>query len=532
MRQGTLQAEVLVVGAGPVGLTAAALLSSRGHEVVVLERNSSTSDEPKAISIDDEALRTFAQAGLDGPLLPLILPGSGTRYYGADGAALFHAGTDRPFRLGFPFKNPFAQPDLERELLRHLRARPNVRFHFDTVVQSAAQGPDGVSVDAVSAGVARSYAAEYLIGADGGRSVVRSAMDVRLQGRSHPDLWLVVDTRNDAHVERYGMHHGDPRRPHVIVPGREGRCRYEFRLFDGEATAGEEPSLELLRDVLSPHRALEPEDVERAVVYRFHGLVADRWRKGRMFVMGDAAHMMPPFAGQGLNSGIRDAANLCWKLSSVLHGTAPETILDSYEAERLPHALQSVRLSEKLGRVVMTVSERLATFRDDAVRRALDTTEGRELLENMRFRPPARFTSGLVTGDGEGIGCQVGQPRVFATPGGRISMLDDVVGDGWALFDVEVSTPLSATLPSSVARFDVALSEERRIDPGARTLLDVDGSLLREFTPWRGRRVLVRPDHVVAAAWEPVDDATVVTEITTWFVGEPVLAGGVSAEHE
>jgi len=387
-------ADVAICGAGPVGLTAAALLARRGLAVVVFEQHESTSDEPKAISIDDEALRVFQHAGIVDSVLSVVVPGTGTRYYDRNGAPLFHARGARPLRLGYPFKNPFAQPDLEKVLVEALKAMPNVDLRFGTEVTAIEQSERSIRVHATRNGAPQSVHARYLFGCDGGRSALREMLDVTMSGRSHNDVWLVVDTTGDPHTERYAMHHGDPRRPHVIVPGLNGRCRYEFRLFDGEGEAGEEPSLHLIQRLISRYRPVSPDQVVRAVNYRFNAVVAEQWMVGRTFLLGDAAHMMPPFAGQGLNSGIRDAANLSWKVADVLEGRLDPIVLESYEDERRPHAAATVRLSEQLGDIVMTTSEPQAHRRDLLVRRAVHTSEGRNYLEHMRYRPPQHYAQG------------------------------------------------------------------------------------------------------------------------------------------
>ena len=407
---------VVIAGGGPVGLAAGNLLSSYGVRVVLVERNPSTSDEPKAISLDDESLRVLDGAGLRDDLARIIVPGTGTRYHAADGRPLFRARAAQPLRFGHPFKNPFAQPELEQALRAGLERHRLADVHFATELTDFEQYQNGVLVTVGDGGTGATDTvhADYLLGCDGGRSTVRQLLGVGMRGRSYDDPWLVVDVLADPHRERYGMHHGDPRRPCVIVPGSDGRCRYEFLLRPGEGRPGEPPPLELVRRLLAPYRDLSPDQVERAVVYRFHALIADRWQQGRVFLLGDAAHMMPPFAGQGLNSGIRDAANLTWKIADVLDGRLHETVLGSYESERRPHATATVRASERLGRVVMTTSPRLARRRDQLIGAALATPEGRAFFEQMRYRPAHQFTCGLVT-NGPGVGLPVGQPRVFDT---------------------------------------------------------------------------------------------------------------------
>ncbi|MFI6569932.1 bifunctional 3-(3-hydroxy-phenyl)propionate/3-hydroxycinnamic acid hydroxylase [Nocardia fluminea] len=515
-------ADVVVCGAGPVGLTAAALLAARGVEVVVVERNRSTSDEPKAISVDDESLRVYQRAGIVDDVLPIVVPGTGTRYYDRHGMPLFHARGPRPFRLGYPFKNPFAQPDLERVLVDALSAMPNVTLRFATEVTGFDQRADAVSVYAVSAGGPVVLEAAYVLGCDGGRSVTRLGQGVEMTGRSYSDIWLVADTLDDPHTERFAMHHGNPARPHVIVPGLDGRCRYEFRLFDGEGTPAQAPSFELIRALVAPYRELTPAQIERAVNYRFNAVIADDWMIGRSFLLGDAAHMMPPFAGQGLNSGIRDAANLTWKIADVLAGRLAPSVLASYQVERAPHVKATVRMSERMGRVVMTTSSRLADRRDALVERALGTDAGRTYLEQMRYRPTQRFTDGLVLAADrhDGVGTALGQPLVFDTADHAVRRLDDVLGHSWALIGVDVDDTDWAAVRSLVDRIGATTAllalGEYLPRTGRRVLIDVDGSAAREFESFPHHFVLIRPDRVVAATWRPHRTAEVATAISAW----------------
>jgi 3-(3-hydroxy-phenyl)propionate hydroxylase len=503
--------DVVVVGAGPVGMTAAALLAARGVEVTVLERNARTSDEPKAISLDDEALRVYQAAGLVDRILRVIVPGIGTRYYDAEGRPVFQARSPQPYRHGYPFKNPFAQPDLERELYEHLVAEPRVTVHTGTEVVGLDEVSDGVEVsyrDPVS-GAGRVRAA-FVLGCDGGRSVIRRSLGVEMTGRSHQENWLVTDVLGDPHDERYGMHHGDPKRPRVVIPGRGGRCRYEFLLHCGEGAPDGRPEFALVERLLTPFRSVTPEQVERAVVYRFHTLVAERWRVGRAFLLGDAAHMMPPFAGQGLNSGIRDAANLTWKLAEVLAGRLDPAALDSYEQERRPHTEATARLSERLGRIVMTTEARLARRRDAHFANALRDPAKRAFYEEMRYRPAHAYPAGLVIpsagNSGAPVGVLIGQPLAFDTAAGRTALLDEFLGPGWALLGIGVDPPelaAAAELTAALRPSVVQVATSDRLPPTARVLVDVDGRLDGEFAPYQGQIVLVRPDRFVAASWRP-----------------------------
>ncbi|MGW7727834.1 bifunctional 3-(3-hydroxy-phenyl)propionate/3-hydroxycinnamic acid hydroxylase [Streptomyces canus] len=513
---------VLVVGAGPVGLTAANLLGTLGVRVLVVERHTTTSDEAKAISLDDESLRTLQLADLDEAVYPIIVPGTGTRYYGVDGRPLVHARGTGERRYGHPFKNHFAQPDLERLLRSALDRFPHVDVRFGTRLVQLTQYPDRVWATLASGDgdgdgdggqATQQIEAAYVLGCDGGRSTVREQLSVPMRGRSYPDdVWLVVDTLDDPHDQRYGMHVGDPDRPLVIVPGRAGRCRYEFRLRPGECAPGTAVPFGLVRDLLRPHRDITPEQVERSVAYTFHALLAERLRVGRCFLLGDAAHMMPPFAGQGLNSGVRDAANLCWKAADVLAGRATEALLDTYDTERRPHAQAMIDLSVRLGRLVMTTDHRRARLRDLCVRAALRSRRGRRYLTEMRYRPDTRVTTGAVAptdGPGQALtGTLLQQPFVLHGPGYTSTRLDDPLGPGWSLLGIGLSDDdwtgvAAAGLPD--ARYvDVVLGDRAPREHGGRAAVsDGDGALDAYLAPLPGHLLLVRPDRLIAAVFTP-----------------------------
>jgi 3-(3-hydroxy-phenyl)propionate hydroxylase len=506
--------EVLVAGAGPTGLVSAILLGSLGVRTLVVERNATTSDEPKAVTIDDVALRTLQRAGAMDAIYPAILPGTGTKYYGRRGQLLAYARGPWPPRNGHPVKSPFQQPELEQALLACARRFETVEVRFSTAFETLEQDSDGVS--ATLAGGER-IRCEFLLGCDGGRSTVRARLGLKMAGSSFREPWIVIDTVNDPHDQRFAMHHGAPVRPHVIVPGRDGCCRYEFLLLPGEAE--EKPSFELVRTLLAPFRSIESRDVIRRTVYTFHALLAERWSLGRCFLLGDAAHMMPPFAGAGLNTGIRDADNLTWKLAMVLGGSAGVRLLATYEAERRPYAEAMIRLSVRLGRTMMTTSRVVGTLRDTLVGTASRWPAFRRYLTEMRFRPEQTCRGGLVVEDPSVpvVGRALPQPDVLSGDG-RQFPLDEVLGPGFALLAVNppAGDPFSALrhpLWDRIGGRRVAIVlGDRAPGRGAGRVADLDGQL-GSFLGSSERFVVVRPDRFVAATFTAGQEGQTATRL-------------------
>jgi 3-(3-hydroxy-phenyl)propionate hydroxylase len=522
-----VECDVAIVGAGPVGLCLAGFLGKAGHRVIVLEREAALVDEPRAVSIDDEAMRTLQAIGLADAASGLIVPGTGTRYVSGRGATLTYA-NPRGRPRGFALKNPVHQPDLVRMLLDGLERHPSVAVAFAHEVLWLGQHDDGVDLRVGTPDGVRTVRARYVIGCDGGRSTVRDQTGAKLVGSSFRQRWLVVDTVGDEHDERFAIHHGDPRRPHVIVPGRDGRCRYEF-LVHPEETEDEVTDLAVVRQLVAPYRSLEAGDVRRAIVYTFHALIAEPWRSDRVLLAGDAAHMMPPFAGQGLNTGLRDVRNLGWKLDWVLRCRADASLLDTYQQERAPHAQAMIDLSTRLGGIVMTTDRRRALARDAVAWLANRWRPTARYLSEMRFKPVPRIDDGvLVRGPwspsrDDPVGGMVDQPRVL-TADLREVPLDEALGDGFVLLaaDADGSWPLDACVDERweglvERRIRVVLGDRlpRRDDP--TSIADIDGSLATWLSAAPGHAWLLRPDRHVAAVFPVDQEVPVLDHLARWF---------------
>jgi 3-(3-hydroxy-phenyl)propionate hydroxylase len=354
-----------------------------------------------------------------------------------------------------------------------------------------------------------------MVGADGGRSPVREMLGVRMSGSTFKSRWLVVDTENDDDPFWQTRVYCDARRPVVDVPGPHRTRRYEVLIHPNE-DADEAMKPERVAELLRPFRQGRPTDIIRKVVYTFHARMADKWRSGRVFLAGDAAHLTPPYAGQGLNSGIRDAHNLGWKLAAASAGTIADEALDSYETERRPHAWSLIRLALNLG-IVMAPRTRLHAW----LAQSFFTVTAyippvRDYFLQMKFKPKPQYTQGLL-GPKEAPG---GRGRMFAQPTVRTSdgsevLLDEIIGHKFALISYgdcpALEHPLWRTLGATrvciLPKDGKASAVSLPAGAGAVVVCDKNDALQNFFAGRQGQVVLVRPDRYIAGCFVPAREA-------------------------
>ncbi len=402
------QTDVAIVGCGPVGALLANLLGQAGLAVDIYDRETEIYALPRAVHFDGEVMRIFQAAGLAERIAAVTRASSkGMHFVNAEGRTLMvRRGVDGPGPHGWSGNWYFHQPILE-EILRAGMARfPNVRVHLGREIADVGE-----------------LNARYIVGCDGARSLVR-----RMIGSKQHDLglhqpWLVVDLLCDPDSPRvkalpdYTVQLCDPVRPMTVVHVGGARRRWEIMLMPGDDPAHlTEP--EIFWPMMA--RWLGPEDarLERAAVYTFHSVVQEGWRKSNLLLAGDSCHQTPPFLGQGMCAGMRDASNLAWKLAAVLRGDAPDSLLDTYESERLPHVRAFIELAVKLGAVLQETDPTAAATRD------------------------ARFAAGAQMFDFPqpqlGPGCRAGAPPPVGTtfPQPRLAdgrLMDDAIGQRFAI---------------------------------------------------------------------------------------------------
>ncbi len=431
---------VIVVGAGPTGLAAGNLLGMMSIDTLILERNAGLSEYPKAISIDDEGLRICQAMGLHHAVMEHALLDVEAHYISGKRLLARVAPTREP--NGFPLISTFHQPTLEAILRNGLKRYPCVSIQFQSEVERFEQNADRVIVTVTTPGKgdpsSRRIECAFLLACDGGKSGIRRALDIPMLGSTYTQKWLVNDTEQDPDTTNAVKFYCNPGRPAVTVPAPHMRRRWEFMLLPGET---EEDLLRAGRAnqlIRQSGGAFAPQ-IARSVVYTFHATSAATYARGRVFLLGDAAHMMPPFGGQGMNCGLRDAHNLCWKLRLVLQGLAHSALLDSYSLERRQHTRQLIRLSTLLGNIVMPTSKLLALLRDTIIRAINIIPPFRRFLSEAGIKPQPRYTRGFLLYSslripfmGTMTGMMLPQPEIGIEQDEQ-TLLDNMLGQGFAL---------------------------------------------------------------------------------------------------
>ncbi|MFE0678238.1 bifunctional 3-(3-hydroxy-phenyl)propionate/3-hydroxycinnamic acid hydroxylase [Streptomyces sp. NPDC058867] len=491
--------DVAVIGYGPTGVTAANLLGDLGLRVVVVERDAEVFSRARAISTDEEVVRIWQRTGLADRLKRDMLAERPLDFVDARGRTIVSA-CPVPRGHGHPPQMFLYQPALEEVLRAGVDRYPNVEVLLRHECLRLRQDAEGVELTVVGADDAvRRLRARYVIAADGGSSLIRAQLNVGYEGRTYEDRWVVVDTEMlrpwpDHDRLRFRC---DPARPAVDCPTPLGHHRWEFPILPGDDEAHLTTDDAIHAMVAKYGIDRDQIRILRATVYSHHVRFAARFRVGRVFLAGDAAHAMPPWIGQGMAAGVRDAANLCWKLASVLRGELPERMLDSYEAERKPHVKEVTRRAVFVGRIITERRRAVTRVRDSVLPLVTRLPGLSDWLQDAHWIPVAHYAEGLRARPGaRATGHQIPQPRVTAPDGERVR-LDDALGGRWLLLCGTTPAAQPAWERLGIPTITVAPAGT---PPAEGTLVDSDGVLLPWLNRHKAATVALRPDGYVYAA--------------------------------
>lgn len=488
--------DVAIVGFGPTGAVAAGLLGARGIRTFVCDRLNDVYDKPRAIALDHEITRLFQEMGVARQIKPFLEPFTDSVYYGVDGQVIKRMSTvAEPFPLAHTPSVVFTQPPVERVLRAHAASFASVTVALGQqlvgLVQDAQDAGGATLTLRADDGQSSTVRARYVIGCDGAGSTVRTLAGMALEDLGFDEPWLVVDVLvNDqglAKLPATSVQYCNPERPATMVIGPGRHRRWEISINPGEdpqQVATPEGTWQLLASWIGPQDG----ELWRQASYRFHALVAQDWRQGRVFIAGDAAHQQPPFLGQGLCQGLRDVNNLCWKLSAVLKGEAPDSLLDSYTAERKGHVTELTTRIKAIGKIIGE--------RDIDKARARDARLLAECAGVVPSMPRQNVQPALQAGLLSALahprrGTIFPQPWLLSPEQARCRM-DDAVGTGWRVVLAAGASPALGEVAGAAGRLSL-----RVLQLGTAELSEADGLLAQWFVQSDALAAIVRPDHYV-----------------------------------
>jgi len=527
-----MDCHIAIIGYGPVGATAAALLGGQGVKVVVIERMAEVYDKPRAITADHEVMRVMQVAGIGAELGAHIRPHPGTQYLGVDGTPIKHTDVlPPPYPLGWPTGIHFIQPEFETMLRAAVARHGNVEVLLSHELTGFAEGNDEIALEVndLAGDHKRAINARYLLACDGANSFVRKQLGIGYEDLAFDEWWVVVDAwqRRPTPLPDLNTQYCWPSRPASAIVGPRNLRRWELKILPHEKPEAFHDRARVL-EVLSDFVDTDAIELWRSAVYRFHALVAQEWMRNRVFLLGDCAHQMPPFLGQGMCAGIRDAANLIWKLLLVEKAGASAALLDTYQAERKIHVQNVVTQAKELGLIIGELDPEAAKERDARLR----AERSRGIGETVRHRLIPPLTQGLIDRDERGrpttaAGTVFPQPRV-ETAGGKSALLDDILPCEFLV--------VSATIDPQTALGERELASLRHINAvrlvlhSARDLTPAEKDIVTMttkdelFASWLAETeaiaAVVRPDrYVYGVARTPAELARLVDDLSRSLLG-------------
>ncbi|MGL5939255.1 MAG: bifunctional 3-(3-hydroxy-phenyl)propionate/3-hydroxycinnamic acid hydroxylase [Waterburya sp.] len=525
--------DVVIVGYGPVGAIAANYLGMYGIKTAVFEQETDVYHLPRAIGFNHEIMRIFQQLGLHHQIDTIATPVDGVEFLNQSHQVLFEIELSKTcLTYGFAPNYVFYQPDLETKLREGVERFDCVKINLAHAVESITQNHKSVTVIVKNLNSDCTYQvrAKYVLGCDGGRSITRQETGIELHDFGFHQRQLVVDTLLTAEVDLPSKVQQlcDTRRPGVFVHSTNNHRRWEFVLAPNETKeAMEQP--EKVRELLSTYW-IKPDKLKiiRAVVYHFHSLIALRWRNERIFIVGDAAHQMPPILGQGMCSGIRDAQNVCWKLDLVLRGLAPDKLLDTYQTERLPHVQEIVKLATRAFKIFKTRNPFLALVRNLILR--ILRRNNRKFQNVGSDMPPLKH--GILANSLENKQSVAGQmfiqPQVLKKTG-QLVLLDRILGNNFAILGLDTDWLDVITLESEAFLSNLSLklicvvpqiSDRSNKFPDWVELIE-DTS--QQISDWLAKQqteiVIIRPDRYVFGVCDRQELNATVQQLKSCLIG-------------
>lgn len=497
--------DVAIIGLGPTGAIAAGLLGRKGIRTFVCDSSHDVYDKPRAISLDHEIFRVFQQMGLSEKIKPFVEPFTDSVYYGVEGQVIKRMSTvAAPYPLSHTPSFVFSQPPVEKILREYAHSHASVVVQLGLTLTHLTQEEDFATLTLKHEdGQTSSVKAKYVIGCDGASSSVRAFAEIQLEDLGFDEPWLVVDVmvnaRGLAKLPKTSVQYCNPERPSTYVIGPGHHRRWEISINPGEDSK-RMATPEGAWKMLAPWLTEEDGTLWRQASYRFHALVANQWRKGRVFVAGDSAHQQPPFLGQGMCQGVRDAVNLCWRLEAVLQGSAAPSLLDSYGTERKSHVTELTTRIKGIGKII---TERNADKARERDAKLLADCEGVVMPMPRQDVQPALSVGLLGSIAHPARGTIFPQPLLQDASGALVRM-DDIYPAGWKIvFNANASDDLvdaakNHHLPSLLS-----------LKLGSTELTEAEGVLAKWFDRYEVQAAIVRPDHYIYAVCKTTHDLAV-----------------------
>ena len=352
--------DVAIVGFGPTGGTLANLLALQGFSILIIEKEKSFYPLPRAVHFDDEIMRVFQTIGITDKFLKHTIINKGTKFVNSKNQVVLDWPRPRSItENGWYPSYRFHQPDLERKLRRRLKDFKKVSVMQNTKVNSLKEEKNSVKIciENINNNKISEIRAKYIIGCDGARSTIRKQIKAKFQNLGFTQKWAVVDLilkKNKKELPDRTIQYSNSKRPATYCRNVGKRRRWEFAINNAESEK-KVLSNSYIWNFLKPWLKPSEASLERKTIYTFQSAISKKWKKGRVFLAGDAAHLMPPFMGQGMCAGVRDASNLAWKIAYCLKNNHSEKLLNTYQSERYSNVIEYIKTTVKMGEFVNAV---------------------------------------------------------------------------------------------------------------------------------------------------------------------------------